>query len=364
MTDTMGHISVFLTSMKVGGAQRIALNLCRGFVRTNHSVDLVLAQAEGALLDEIPSKVSVVDLNASRVLTSIFPLKRYLEHRTPDVLYSMMTEVNIAAVVACQLTRSNPRLVISEHNTPTVSAESTKDHLLLQLARLTYPLADHVITVSHGVRNDLLDIIDLPKDQITVIHNPIDVIHIRKKAREPFNHKWFGDPSINVIMSAGRHVPQKGFDTLIRAFSHLNDPSLRLVILGEGQETESLRMLGRDLGIQDRIDFPGFVDNPFKYMGAADVFVLSSWYEGFGNVLIEAMSTGCPVVSTDCKSGPSEILEEGKYGPLTPVKDPKRMSTAITSVLADPIDEDALISRSDDFSISTVIEQYEEVLFL
>ena len=359
----MERVSIFLTSMNVGGAQRIALNLCTGLIKKGYDVDLLLVGAEGNLISEVPEEVSVIDLDASRVVTSIVPLRRYLRESTPDVLYSMMIEVNIAAVVAHQFARVDTRLVISEHNTPTVSAEGLKDQIALRLAALTYPRADHIVTVSRGVRNDLLNVVNILPEKITVIHNPIDVERIRKQATESVDHKWFTDQSISIVMSAGRHAPQKGFDTLLRAFSRLEDPNTRLVLLGEGNETESLRKLAIELEIEDRVDFLGFVDNPFKYMASADVFVLSSWYEGFGNVLIEAMATGCPVVSTDCPSGPSEILESGVYGPLVPIKDATAMSDAIEGVLVDPIDESVLASRADDFSIDAVVEKYEAVLF-
>jgi len=358
----MGHIAIYLTSMSVGGAQRIALNLCNGLTKKGHTVDLLLQTAEGTLLEELPDTVSIIDLKASRVATSISPLRKYLREKSPDVLYSMMIEVNIAAVVAHYLAGRDTRLVISEHNTPTVSAEGLKDNFTLRLASLMYPRADHIITVSEGVRNDLLNLADVPEEKVTTIYNPIDVERIRKQATEPVDHKWFTDPSIHVIMSAGRHAPQKGFDILLRAFSYLEGSNARLVLLGEGNETESLQTLATQLGIKDQVDFPGFVDNPFKYMASADVFVLSSWYEGFGNVLIEAMATGCPVVSTDCPSGPNEILKDGAYGPLVPVKDATALSHAIEDVLADPIDESVLASRADDFSIDTVVERYEKLL--
>lgn len=358
----MGHIAIFLTSMRVGGAERIALNLCTGLVKKGHTVDLLLVEAEGDLLAELPDSISVVDLGASRVATSVRHLRRYLRERNPHVLYSLMTEINVVAVLANQLSRVDTRLIVSEHNTPTVSVEGLKDRFVLRLASLTYPRANHVVAVSHGVRDDLLNVVDLPKEKVSVIHNPIDTGRIRTQAAKPANHEWLTDPSTPVVMSAGRHAPQKGFDTLLRAFARLEHSNVRFILLGEGDETESLRKLATELGIDDRVDFPGFVDNPFKYMAGADVFVLSSWYEGFGNVLIEAMATGCPVVSTDCPSGPNEILEGGMYGPLVPVKNPVALSQAIEDVLENPLDESVLHSRANDFSVEKVVEKYETVL--
>lgn len=348
--------------MPVGGAQRIAQNLCVGLAEKGHNVDLVLQKAEGELLQEITDAVSIVDLDTCRVATSINPLRKYLQKRKPDVLYSMMKEINIVATVAHQLSGVDTRLVISEHNTPTASADGWKDHFILRLASLVYPYADCIVAVSHGVRNDLLNITSLPDDKVVVIHNPIDVKSVRKQATESVDHKWLSDPSVPVVMSAGRHVPQKGFDTLLHAFSRLTNSNIRLVLLGEGDETEFLHQLANELGIEERVDFPGFVDNPFKYIANANLFVLSSWYEGFGNVLIEAMATGCPVVSTDCPSGPNEILEGGTYGPLVPVKNPVALTRAMENTLQNPIDETLLHSRADDFSLETVVKKYETVL--
>ncbi|MFC4988568.1 glycosyltransferase [Saliphagus infecundisoli] len=356
----MGHVAVFLTSMGIGGAQRVAFNLCSGLVQNGHTVDLVLVSAEGDLLEELPPEISVVGLDASRVTTSALPLRRYLRAREPDVLYAMMTEINVAAVAAHRLAGVGTRLVVSEHNMPSASADGIKDRLALRLAALAYPYADRTVAVSRGVREDLRRVVGV---EATVIHNPVDVERIRRRAGEPMDHDWFADPSLSVVTSAGRHVPQKGFDTLLRAFAALADDDARLVLLGEGEQRAALRRLADDLAVGERVAFPGFVDNPFKYMGRADAFVLSSWYEGFGNVLIEAMACGTPVVSTDCPSGPSEILENGTYGPLVPVKDPDRMAGAIDEVLSDPPDSEALSMRADEFSIPVVTAAYEDVFF-
>jgi len=355
------HISIFLDSMTYGGIQRVALTLCTGLNEQGYAVDIVLRQAEGALLSEIPAEVSVTDLGASRVARSAFPLRKYLETVQPDILYSMMTEINIMAVIAHEMTKVDTRLVLSEHNTPTVSAAGIKDQFVLRLAGILYPRADHIVTVSNGVRDNLQEIVNLPDQKLTTIYNPIDVSQIQKEAQEPLDHEWFVDTSTSVVMSAGRHAPQKGFDTLLRAFARLDDPNVRLVLLGKGEETTALQKLTTESGIESRVAFPGFVDNPFKYMANADTFVLSSWYEGFGNVLVEAMATGCPVVSTDCPSGPSEILEGGKYGPLVPPRDETALSAAIERTLAQPPDPEVLKKRATIFSPDTVITQYQSL---
>jgi glycosyltransferase involved in cell wall biosynthesis len=359
----MARIAVYLTSMELGGAQRIALNLCAGLADKGYTVDLVLVDANGELLGDLPTEVSVVDLGANRIATSLLSLRQYLRRRRPDVLYSMMTECNVIATVAHRTARIDTQLVVSEHNTPTASASTWKDQFVLRLATRAYPYANHVVTVSEGVRNDLLNLVDIDPNRVSVIYNPIDVGGIREQAQKPLVHEWFHDESLDVILSAGRHAPQKGFDTLLRAVARLDGERTRLVLLGRGPQTEALRSLADDLGISARVDFTGFVDNPFKYMANADVFVLSSWYEGFGNVLIEAMATGCPVVSTDCPSGPREILAGGQYGRLVPVKNPQKMSNGIQFILLNPPEVTTLRARADEFSVPKITEQYVRIFF-
>ena len=351
-------IGIYLTSMTIGGAERVALDLSIGLSDQGYDVDLVLVDASGDLLDEVPDNVSIVDLEAKRVATSLLPLRRYLISREPDVLYSMMTEPNLIAIAAHQLASTNTRLVISEHNMLSHSLDSLKDRLITLGAWASYPLADHAVAVSEGVRSDLLVQTRLEADSVSVIYNPVRVESIREKGSEPVNHEWFADDSIDVVLSGGRHEPQKGFDTLLNAFARLEWDHVRLVLFGEGPETEALQSQVRKLGIDDRVSFPGFVDNPYSYMSAADVFVLSSMHEGFGLVLIEAMACGCPVVSTDCESGPAEILEEGKYGPLVSVGDESALVEAIGETLNDPIDSEIVYRRATDFSIDVAVEQY------
>ncbi len=355
-------IGIYLTSMTIGGAERVALDLSSGLSSRGYDVDLVLVDASGDLLDEVSADVSTVDLGARRVATSLLPLRRYLTSREPDVLYSMMTEPNLIAIAAHQLASTNTRLVISEHNMLSHSIDSIKDRLVTLGAWASYPLADHAVAVSKGVRNDLLDKTRLEDDSISMIYNPVRVELIREQASEPVDHEWLADESLEVVLSGGRHKPQKGFDTLLDAFAHLERDNVRLVLFGKGPETEALQRQAIELGISDRVSFPGFVDNPYSYMSAADVFVLSSVHEGFGLVLIETMACGCPVVSTDCESGPGEILDGGKYGLLVPVGDKKALADGISQMLTDPTDPDVLQSRAADFGAENALSRYESMI--
>ncbi len=357
-------VGIYLTSMTIGGAERVALDLSSGLSGQGYDVDLVLVDASGDLLDEVPDDVSIVDLEASRVVTSLFPLRRYLTSREPDVLYSMMTEPNLTAIAAHQLASTNTRLVISEHNMLSHSIDTIKDRLVTFGAWASYPFSDHAVAVSNGVRDDLLDKTRLKHDSISMIYNPVRVESIREQASEPVDHEWLADESLKVVLSGGRHEPQKGFDTLLDAFARLEHDDVRLVLFGKGPETEALQCQAIELGISDHVSFSGFVDNPYSYMSAADVFVLSSVHEGFGLVLIEAMACGCQVVSTDCESGPDEILESGKYGSLVPVGDDELLADRIKKTLFTSLDSIALESRASEFSIESILPQYESVFQL
>lgn len=347
--------------MTMGGAERVALNLCKGLTERGYKVDLVLVQATGELLDQIPSEVTVINLDANRVLASVKPLRKYLSSREPDILYSMMTEPNVVSVVTHWIAATNTRLVLSEHNMLSRSSESFKDRLSKGGAWLLYPLADSVVAVSDGVRDDLVANTRLDYGDISMIYNPVDIEWIRERATEPVDHEWLTDDSLEVVLAGGRHEPQKGFDTLLDAFSHLGRENTRLVLFGTGPETESLTEQAKALGIENHVSFPGFVENAYTYMESADVFVLSSEYEGFGLVLIEALACGCSVVSTNCESGPAEILEDGAFGQLVPVGDENALADAINSTLDGSVDSDALLERANDFGIDPSVTRYDSL---
>lgn len=273
----------------------------------------------------------------------------------------MMTEPNVVAVLAHRLAMTDSRLIISEHNMLSHSSESVKDQLARVGAWALYHLADYIVAVSEGVRDDLVANTRLDSADISVIYNPVDVESIREQATQPVDHEWLMDDSIDVVLAGGRHEPQKGFDTLLDAFSRIDEEDVRLVLFGTGPETEALQAQTESLGVDDRVSFPGFVKNPFAYMASADVFVLPSRYEGFGLVLIEALSCGCPVVSTNCESGPAEILNDGEFGVLVPVDDVTALSHSISDLLSQHGDSSTLRDRAEDFSINSAIDRYEKL---
>jgi glycosyltransferase involved in cell wall biosynthesis len=203
----------------------------------------------------------------------------------------------------------------------------------------------------------------LPSGKIEAIYNPIVTPELNEKIQECVDHPWFLPSQPPVILAVGRLEKQKDFPTLIHAFARIRKQyPVRLMILGEGNEHSSLESLVQKLGVAEDVIFPGFVANPYAYMAQARVLVLSSAWEGFGNVLVEAMAAGTPVVSTDCKSGPSEILANGQYGKLVAVGDSKGMAEAIVKTIEEASDSRILKERAIEFSLDKALTQYQQLL--
>ena len=237
-----------------------------------------------------------------------------------------------------------------------------KYKLIPILKRLTYPCAESIITISDGVARDLSDIIDMDEAWMRTIYNPAFDLGIREKCYKPVGHEWLNDDDKTVVIGVGSLKPQKDFSTLLKAIHQIENDSIHLIILGKGDLMENLVQQANELGIYDRISFPGFVDNPYAYMAKADVFALSSAWEGFGNVIVEAMACETPIVCTDCPGGPAEILDNGTYGSLVPVGDDVAMAKAIQEMLDHPTNPELLVSRAHDFRIKKIVDQYEDKL--
>jgi glycosyltransferase involved in cell wall biosynthesis len=394
--DARRHLAIFLRSLVGGGgAERMMVTLAGALAERGHRVDLVLGRAAGSFLDEIHPAVRVVDLGVRtilpalpallrlpaegarllpaclppsppRVLGCIPALARYLREECPDAMLSALDYSNLAAVWARRLSGAATRLVLSERNTLSVRAARSSERSLRALPamiRRFYPWADAVTAVSDGVAEDLARISGIPRAAIVTTWNPVVSPALASAAARPLDHPWFlpGEPP--VVLGAGKLRPQKDFATLIDAFARVRAARpARLVILGEGPEEGRLRVRARRLGVSTDVRLEGFVRNPFAYMARASVFALSSAWEGLPSVLIQAMACGCPVASTDCPSGPAEILEGGTYGPLVPVGDAEALAAAIVRLLDAPTEPERLRRRAGDFSVERVAERYLAVL--
>lgn len=360
----MKKIAFFLTALDGGGAEKVMLNLANGFARRGIAVDLLLCQLEGPYVDQVDSKVCVINFK-KRLLFSIVDLVAYLNTEKPDALVSAMEDTNIVAILARRFSGIKTKIIATVHNT--ISNErkylkGLKRKFVPFVVPILYPLADHVVAVSNGVKTDLENL-SFSGLKISVIYNPVVTPDLEVKGSEIVDHPWFNKTDLNIILGVGRLELQKDFSTLIKAFSEIaSNDNFRLAILGEGSQKEELKSLTKTLGIDKKVAFLGFQPNPYKYMCRASVFVLSSAWEGFGNVLVESMYFGTTVVSTNCESGPSEILNNGEFGYLVPVGNAKRMSEAIIQAAYSNANKEKLTARATYFSLDKALDDYFSLL--
>jgi len=359
------RIALYLPSLCGGGAERVMVTLANGFSARGYAVDLVLASADGPYLKDVAMEVRVVDLRASRVALSLPGLVSYLRRERPVSMLSAMGHANVIAIAAQYLARVPTRVIVSERAnfSRTKSHITSFSHLILGwFMKIAYPLANGIVAVSTGVAEDLVMSIGLTRSHVDVVYNPVVTDELYRKASMNLYHPWLAPGQPPVVLGAGRLEPQKDFATLIEAFAKLRrERDVRLMILGEGALRNSLEKQVQALGLEASVCFLGFMDNPFVYMRHAALFVLSSIYEGLPNALIQAMACGTPVVSTDCPSGPAEILEDGKWGRLVPVRDANALAYAMTATLDEKVHPE-VATRAAEFNVERAVDGYLKLL--
>lgn len=345
-------LAIYLPDLAGGGTERMHINLAPHFLAAGLKVTFLLDRRSGALLDKVPEGAEVHVLEASRQVTAIPKLVRYLRSRPVDFLISNMEHGNVISVWARKLAAVATRVITAQHCSfrDQVNRGNWKFKLLPRLYRVSLPRADAIVCVSKGVAAEIADMCGLGISRMNVIYNGAMTAELKQAAEQPVDHPWF-DLSDPVLVAAGRLVELKDYPTLLRAFAVLTrQRPARLIILGDGPLRTDLHMLAKELAIEDRVDLPGFIANPMPFMRNAAAFVLTSRAEGFGNVLVEAMACGTPVVSTDCPYGPAEILDYGRFGRLTPPGDPAALAEALLATLDAPPPAVELEERAAMFS--------------
>jgi glycosyltransferase involved in cell wall biosynthesis len=335
LTSAKKRVALFLPDLGGGGAERVVLAQARELVRRGHRVDLILVREGGALLELLPAEVNVIAFRRRRIFSAILPLAGYLRSVRPDALHAVMWPSTVIAVVAHILARSRARLMVSDQVTLSQQVRDARQLAALRwTTRLFYPRADYRVTCSIQAANDLAPLARIPRRSIEVITNPIEAP--AKIATTPAVEQMWGSGRPRIV-TVGSLKAQKNHALLLQAFARLDGhPAARLMIVGEGQLRPELEALAQELGIADRVAMPGFFLDPWPFLASADLFVLSSDYEGFPLVLAEAMRAGLRVVSTDCISGPAELTDNGRYGRLVPCGDPDALAKAIAAALAEP----------------------------
>lgn len=358
-----GHICFFPGALNLGGVGKMSINIARELIKRGYKVDFYLSKEEGEYLNQIPKEVNIFAGNGS-VKSSFFSFVRYLRKESPDAVISARDYLNIASIIAVKLSFLETKSITTVRTDYSeIPDNSLFTKLMVLIGRSIYKYADQIVAVSNGVAENHARRMGLDKNDIKIIHNPAYQQGELNRTDVEL-HPWFSNPNIKVVIGVGRLTEQKNFSLLIKAFDSIkNKNDLRLIILGEGEQRDELVKLVKRLNLNEFVYMPGFVNNPSDYVEQASLFVMSSSWEGFGNVIVEALGVGTPVVSTACKSGPAEILENGEFGKLVPVSDCNMLAKAMEDMLNNPTPKKKLIKRAKEFSVENITDQYLKLIY-
>ncbi len=361
-------ICIVTPSFKGGGAEKIAVNLSNHYARSGHIVTLVVAKCVGPYMEQVDPAVKVLDLRASRVRYALWRLFGVLRSERSDVVLSVIRDTNIIAGLAGIFLPAQ-RLVFREANTMDLVSQMRfpKKWLWLLLLRVAYLRANKIIANSDGTRADLISHGVVKRSKIVVYGNPVLPANFEELVAAPATHPWIKDKNIKVLLNVGRLHKQKNQKMLISAFSEVlkEFSDVRLLIVGEGEERENLIKFCEEKQLDGYIEIIDFQLNPYPFYKGSDLFVLTSSWEGFGNVLVEAMACGVPVISTDCPGGPKSILENGKLGKLVPVDDPRELAALLKREIRSEVDVvrmDWARGRAKEFSVEAIASQYLQIM--
>lgn len=367
----MKRLLLVTPSLSGGGAEKVAVNLANYFhSKSTFSITLLAFSDKGNYHNKLLSDLRYCTFQARRLRNCFFEFCKYLIVNDYDYVVSVMRNTNVITGLAYYL-RPNVRLVFREANTFTEFSKCTKLKKLFFkfIFRLAYYRANLIIANSCGTKKSLLSFKIVDKRKVHVINNPVIPHDVQTLKTEKISDNWLRDKNIRVVLNVGRLHDQKNQALLLEAFAIVREKmsNVRLIIIGQGDLLDDLISKSIQLGIKQSVKFLKFQDNIFPYFQSADVFALSSQWEGFGNVLVEALACGCPVVSTNCPGGPRSILNNGEYGKLVPNKDPISLADGIMHVLSNSkfssVEyKNKLINRSLDYSIENISKQYQKLI--
>jgi glycosyltransferase involved in cell wall biosynthesis len=359
------RIALLVPTLEIGGVERVFANLANGLHQCGAEVDLVVGRAGGDMGMILEKDIPIFDLESEHMLRSVPRLAKYLRAREPEAMVAAMTHCSAAAVIARSIARKKTKIVATEHNTMSRVVANTsglKYRLMPLWSRWALSSADAIVAVSSGVADDLSAQTGILRKRVRVIYNPVITEALHLAAAATVEHPWFQAGEPPVILAVGRLEKQKDFPMLVRAFRLIrNRRPARLMILGEGQDRDRIEHVVYDAGLSEDVALPGLEHNPYRFMNRAAVFACSSQWEGFGVALVEALSLGAPVVSTDCMYGPAEILSDGKFGTLVPVGDHEAMAQALLNTLDNPVHTDSS-AHLEQFAVRSVASMYLSVV--
>jgi glycosyltransferase involved in cell wall biosynthesis len=360
-------IAVLLARYSISGVPLAQMRLARALADAGHDVDLVIGYVDPKFtLPDIPG-VRRIDLGRDKVRALLLPLRKYLAAQKPDIVFSAEDHLNALVLAAAVLARSRAKISGSSRVTPFDTYSNTlfsKRWFLKHIMRLLTWRADALTCVSEDMVAQYRTVFGAPPH--VCVYNIVENEQSRARMAEPLDDPFVTERTCPLVVAAGSLAPWKGFADLIRAIAVLRDRGreVRLAILGEGALRGELEALIAELTLGDRVRLLGHIDNPLAYFARAEVFALSSYVEGLPNVLVEAMMSGCTPVSTDCPTGPREVLQGGRFGYLVPVRDPEAMADGIASALDKPIAKEHLAEAVRPFAEKTVLRRHFEILGL
>lgn len=350
------RILFYIPDCSGGGAEKIRILLANYFANIGFHVCLCTDRSRNDYYSMLSDKVDVVFLNCNSHAIAVLLLRRRILKFDPDVIFSSIGLSPLKSFLACFNTKYTSRLVFTYHSLlMNKSTLGSKINFFFTSWMQNYIRA--IVAISSDIKSQLIDS-GVSPDKIFIIYNPIDM-----KSHDGMNH-YVMPHSKPYILSVGRLCYEKGFFTLVDAFSMIQHKVLHdLLIVGEGPLRDELQCYIDNLNLSTRIHLVGFVQNPYAYYRFASLFISSSYFEGFGNVIVEALSMGLPVIATLCPGGPKEILDMGKYGLLVPVGDENALSNAVIGALSVFYDKERLISRANDFRIESIADIYMNLFF-
>lgn len=357
------RILFFLADLDGGGAQRTCVNLANNLSSPKIKVRFVVARSGGHATQWLSEHVDFVDLGVSRTRNALFRLRSELQSWRPDILFSTMVDANIIASLASLGLKKEMRVILRETNSH--RARGDIRGIRRKLIGWAYRSADKVVALSSGVAGELSFDYNLQKQKLTTIGNPVDIESIQVAAEKAKKNKVeYNSVGLPVVVAIGRLTYQKGFDILIRAIAQAKQP-VKLIILGEGEERNNLLYLAEELNVAHLLVMPGFVRDLSPYLASANVFVLSSRWEGFGHVIVEAMAAGVPVISTNCPHGPADIIVDGRNAIVVNNQDELGMATALDDLLLDKEKMSYLVKNAKTdikkFDVQSITKQYSRL---
>ena len=360
----MKKTSFFIARHSRSGVPLAQIRLAKALYRRGYKVEFIIGYIPSDIMAPEIEGVKVVNLNQPRTYKLLLPIMSFLRKTHPDVVFTAEDHLNAIVTLAVILTGSKTKISASSRVTPYDTYSNTtfsKRWILKQLNILLRKRVDALVCVSKDMVKQYEAIFGPTKYQC--IYNVICDSNTQQRMLEHVDDPWLNDRSIPNVITAGRLAPEKGFPDLINAIKILlRSIQVRLVILGDGPLREELEGLIHKNVLAESVKLLGFQDNPLKYFSKAQVFVLSSYVEGLPNVLIEAMACGCTPVATDCPTGPREVLKDGMYGYLVPVRDPEAMACAIQKALEQPMPSEQISEAIKPFTEEQVIQKHQSVL--